>query len=78
MIQFENILVYQNTKCHQEYNNILNNMNKDSNINKLHAQLIMLPSIARTITSISKVINYLSNKYLTVKVCNLKMTVVYL
>lgn len=42
-------------------------MNEDSNINKLHAQLTMLPSIAHTITSISKVINNLGNKYITVK-----------
>lgn len=61
LVKLENILVDQKTKTHQELNNCLNNMNEDFDVNKLHAQLLMLPSIVST-TTISNIINILRNE----------------
>ncbi|KAL4098187.1 hypothetical protein QTP88_022835 [Uroleucon formosanum] len=66
LVKLEHILVDQNTRIHQELTNCLNNMSEDFDINKLHAQLIMLPSIV-SITSISDIINHLRNEYSNVK-----------
>ncbi|XP_022168292.1 zinc finger MYM-type protein 1-like [Myzus persicae] len=66
LVKLEHILVDQNTRTHQELTNCLNNMSEDFDINKLHAQLIMLPSIV-SITSISDIINHLRNEYSNVK-----------
>jgi hypothetical protein len=45
----------------------LNNTSEDFDINKLHAQLIMLPSIVPNSTSVSDIINSLGNEYLNAK-----------
>jgi len=68
LVKLENILVDQNSiKTHQELTNCLNNMSEDFDINKLYAQLIILPSIVPSSTSISNIINNLENEYLNVK-----------
>lgn len=58
LVKLENILVDQNSiKSHQELTNCLNNMSEDFDINNLHAQLNMLPSIVSSSTSVSDIIN---------------------